>query len=323
MFKIGDVAIENPVVAAPMAGVTDRAFRILAREHGCGLVYTEMISDQALIYGNPKTNMLLDCRGERGPISMQIFGSKVEYMARAAEIVARRGADIIDINMGCPTPKIVKNGEGAALMKNPHLAAEIVSAVVKRVDCPVTVKIRKGWDENSVNAVEFARLVVEAGAAAVAIHGRTRSQLYGGKADWDIIRKVREAVDVPVIGNGDVRCPEDAARMLAITGCHGVMIGRAAMGNPWIFSRTVHYLATGELLPGPALETRRETAVRHYGLLVETKGEDVANREMRKHLAWYTRGLPGSARLRECINRGSDRDFFTRGFWELLQEYAR
>jgi nifR3 family TIM-barrel protein len=318
-FKIGNVTIANPVIAAPMAGVTDRAYRILAREHGCGLVYTEMISDQALIYGNPKTNILLDCRGERGPIAVQIFGSNVEYMARAAEIVAGRGADIIDINMGCPTPKIVKNGEGSALMKNPELAARIVEAVVSRVNCPVTVKMRKGWDEESVNAVELARLVVEAGARAVAVHGRTRSQFYSGQADWEIIKQVREAVDVPVIGNGDVRSPGDAALMLARTGCHGVMIGRAAMGNPWIFSRTVHYLATGELMPGPTPEMRRETAVRHYKLLVETKGEDVANREMRKHLAWYTKGLRGAARLRERINQGCSYEFYTREFWELLQ----
>lgn len=318
MLAINSVRIVNPVVAAPMAGVTDRAFRILAAEHGCGLVYTEMISDQALIYGNPKTNILLDCRGERGPVGMQIFGSQPEYMARAAEIVAGRGATVIDINMGCPTPKIVKNGEGAALMRNPALAAEIVAAVAERVNCPVTVKIRKGWDVDSVNAVEFAGLMVQAGAAAVAVHGRTRSQFYSGRADWDIIRRVREAVEVPVIGNGDVHGPEDAARMLEETGCQGVMIGRAAMGNPWIFSRVRHYLATGELLPDPTPEERRQTAVRHYELLAETKGEDIANREMRKHLAWYTRGLRGAARLRERINRGCSRDFFTREFWLML-----
>ncbi|HBX22867.1 MAG TPA: tRNA dihydrouridine synthase DusB [Desulfotomaculum sp.] len=320
MFKIGSVKIENPVVAAPMAGVTDRAFRILAREHGCGLVCTEMISDQALLHGNPKTNIILDCRDEQSPISTQLFGSNVEYMARAAEIIAGRGADIIDINMGCPTPKIVKNGEGAALMRTPALAASIVAAVVERVQCPVTVKIRKGWDENSVNAVEFARLMVRSGAAAVTVHGRTRSQFYSGEADWDIIRQVREALDVPVIGNGDVGCPEDAARMLNETGCLGVMIGRASMGNPWIFSRTVQYLVTGEALPGPTPKMRRETAVRHYNLLAQTKGEMIANREMRKHLAWYTRGLRGAARLRGLINQGCSREFFTREFWSLLDE---
>ena len=303
-----------------MAGVTDRAFRILAREHGCGLVFTEMISDQALIYGNRKTNVLLDCRGEAGPITVQIFGSNEDYMKRAAEIIAGRGADIIDINMGCPTPKIIKNGEGSALMKNPAQATRIVASVVSQVDCPVTVKLRKGWDEDSVNAVEVALAVVEAGAAAISVHGRTRSQFYGGDADWEIIKKVCGTVNVPVIGNGDVRTPQDAARLLQETGCHAVMIGRAAMGNPWIFSRTLHYLATGELLPGPTPEMRRETSVRHYLLLVETKGEYLANREMRKHLAWYTKGLRGSARLRGKINSGSSFEFFTREFWEMLQE---
>lgn len=320
MFDIGGVTIKNRVVSAPMAGVTDRAFRILAREHGCGLVFTEMISDQALLYGSPKTNVLLDCRGENGPIAVQIFGSNQDYMQRAAEIIAGRGADIIDINMGCPTPKIVKNGEGSALMKNPGRAAGIVAAVVSQVSCPVTVKLRKGWDEDSVNAVEVALAVVEAGAAAITVHGRTRSQFYSGEADWGIIKKVCGTVNVPVIGNGDIHSPEDAARMLQETGCQAVMIGRAAMGNPWIFSRTLHYLATGELLPGPTPEMRRETAVRHYLLLVETKGEYLANREMRKHLAWYTKGLRGSARLRGKINSGSSFEFFTREFWELLQE---
>ncbi|WP_161823333.1 tRNA dihydrouridine synthase DusB [Sporotomaculum syntrophicum] len=317
-FSIGHLVLANPVVAAPMAGVTDRAFRMLAAEHGCGLVYTEMISDQALIYGNPKTNLLLNLSGETGPICVQIFGSQVEYMVRAAEIVADRGADIIDINMGCPTPKIVRNGEGASLMRHPELAARIVEAIVNRVDCPVTVKMRKGWDDTSVNAVELARLVVQAGAAAVAVHGRTREQFYSGEADWGIIRQVCEAVSVPVIGNGDVRTPEDAERMLKETGCHAVMIGRAAAGNPWLFSSTVHYLATGELLPCPTLQMRQETAIRHYKLLVETKGEDVANREMRKHLAWYIKGLRGAAGLRARINYGCSYKFYTEDFWELL-----
>jgi len=301
--RIRCLQLDNPVISAPMAGVTDKAFRILAREAGCGLVCTEMVSDQALLYGNVKTCSLLDVSGETGPVSMQIFGSNPEYMAAAAEIAARRGAALIDINMGCPTPKIVKNGEGSALMKEPRKAAEIVSAVASRVDLPVTVKIRKGWDEASVNAVEFARSVAEAGAAAVTVHGRTRSQFYTGKADWEIIAAVKKAVTVPVIGNGDIWTPQDALSMMKLTGCDGVMIGRAALGNPWIFSRTVRFLKTGELMPFPAPGERVATALRHLDLMVGIKGEKVAVWEMRKHAAWYVKGLRGAARLREQVNR--------------------
>ncbi len=302
-MKIGPVELENPVIAAPMAGITDRAFRILAREAGCGLVHTEMVSDQALLYGNPKTCSLLNISGEAGPVSMQIFGSDPGYMAEAAEIVAARGAWIIDINMGCPTPKIVKNGEGSALMRSPEKAVAIVKAVVRRVKIPVTVKMRKGWDDSSVNAVEIARLVAEAGASAVTVHGRTRAQFYTGKADWGIIAAVKKAVNVPVTGNGDIWHPADCLAMMEQTGCDAVMIGRAALGNPWIFAQSAHFLKTGELLSGPTLAERVATAMRHFHLLVETKGEDVAVREMRKHAAWYMKGLPGAARLRELINK--------------------
>jgi len=301
-MRIGSVQLENRVISAPMAGITDRAYRILAKEAGCGLVCTEMVSDQALLYGNLKTCGLLDITGEAGPVSMQIFGSNIKYMAGAAEIVESRGAAIIDINMGCPTPKIVKNGEGAALMKEPAKAAAMVRAVVKRVKVPVTVKVRKGWDENSVNAVELARLVVDAGAAAVTVHGRTRSQFYTGRADRGIIAAVKRAVDVPVIGNGDIWTPEDALAMLEQTGCDGVMIGRASLGNPWIFSRTSHFLKTSELLPGPDPAEKVAMALRHLDLLVEIKGERVAVWEMRKHAAWYMKGLRGAARLRERVN---------------------
>lgn len=303
LLRIGPVQLDNPVISAPMAGITDRAFRILAREAGCGLVCTEMVSDQALLYGNPKTTSLLDLTGEEGPVSMQIFGSEADYMAGAAEIAESRGGDILDINMGCPTPKIVKNGEGAALMKEPARAAAIVRAVVRRVKVPVTVKMRKGWDDNTVNAVELARMVVEAGASAVTVHGRTRSQFYAGKADWGIIAEVKKAVDVPVIGNGDIWEPQDALNMMEKTGCDGVMIGRAALGNPWIFRRSIHFLKTGGLLPGPTSGERVDMALRHLDLMESFKGERVAVWEMRKHAAWYMKGLRGAARLREKVNR--------------------
>lgn len=292
----------NPVIAAPMAGVTDRAFRTLAREAGCGLVYTEMVSDQALIYGSSKTNTILNIEGEPGPLSVQIFGSNPDYMERAARIVAERRPGFIDINMGCPTPKIVKNGEGSALMKNPALAYEIARAVVTAVDIPVTVKMRKGWDDDSVNAAEMAVLMEKAGVSAIAVHGRTRSQFYSGKADWGIIREVKRSVGIPVIGNGDIWTPEDARRMMEETGCDGVMVGRAAMGNPWIFSQIINYLENGEKLPPPSNAERLAVTLRHLGMLVELKGEYIGVREMRKHAAWYLKGIRGAARARQELN---------------------
>ncbi|MFZ5595681.1 MAG: tRNA dihydrouridine synthase DusB [Bacillota bacterium] len=301
-MNIAGVRLANPVIAAPMAGVTDRAFRTLAREAGCGLVYTEMISDQALIFGNTKTNALLNIEGEKGPVSVQIFGSNPGYMREAAKIAEARGPDIIDINMGCPTPKIVRNGEGAALMKNPMLAFEIARAVVEAVSIPVTVKMRKGWDEERVNAVEMAILMERAGVSAIAVHGRTRAQFYSGKADWGIIREVKSAVGIPVIGNGDIRSPGDARRMLEETGCDGVMIGRAAMGNPWIFTEVVYHLEKGGLLPPPTVSDRVKTALRHLQMLVSLKGEHTGIREMRKHAAWYLKGVRGAARLRQEVN---------------------
>ncbi|MCL6610500.1 MAG: tRNA dihydrouridine synthase DusB [Peptococcaceae bacterium] len=307
-MDIGGVKLSNPVIAAPMAGVTDRAFRTLAREAGCGLVHTEMVSDQALIYGSSRTGSILDIDGEPGPLAVQIFGSNPRYMEKAASMVAARKPQLIDINMGCPTPKIVRNGEGAALMRNPRLAYDLARAVVTASGIPVTVKMRKGWDEDQVNAVELAVLMEKAGVSAVTVHGRTRSQFYSGRADWNIIREVKKAVGIPVIGNGDVREPLDARRMMDETGCDGVMVGRAAMGNPWIFTRIIHFLETGEILPPPTLEERISTALRHLDLLVRLKGEYTGVREMRKHAAWYLKGMPGAARTRQEINHAETRE---------------
>lgn len=301
VFEIGSLTMDNPVVSAPMAGISDKAFRVLAREMGCGLVWTEMISDQALVFGNRKTEQLLNIEGEH-PVCVQLFGSKPETLTRAARMVAERGADLIDINMGCPTPKIVKNCGGAALMKDPESAARIVAAVVGAVGVPVTVKIRKGWDEDYPDAVEFARLAEAFGASAVTVHGRFRGDFFSGQADWSIIRKVKETVNIPVIGNGDVWTGADARRMLDETGCDGVMIGRAARGNPWIYRDAVHFLRTGVELPPPTPEEREKMALRHFDLLLQFKGEHTAVLEMRKHAAWYTRGMRGGARLRERLH---------------------
>ena len=309
-MQIGSLKLQNSVILAPMAGVTDLPFRLLSKEMGCGLVYSEMVSDKGLIYKNSTTFNMLEMDDREHPVSIQIFGSEPDSMAAAALIVEKAGADIVDINMGCPTPKIVKNGEGSALMRNPDLAYEIMLSVVKAVSVPVTVKIRKGWSDNSVNAVEMALLAEKAGIAAIAVHGRTREQFYSGCADWKIIGDVKRSVSIPVIGNGDIRSPQDAARMLTETNCDGIMVGRGSQGNPWIFRQIVHYLKTGELIDAPSMNERLEVILRHLEMLVEHKGEYVAIREMRRHAAWYTKGLPHSAELRNRFNLAEKRSDF-------------
>lgn len=305
-MRIGNVTLANKVILAPMAGITDLTYRLLAREQGCALVYTEMISAKGLLYNNKSTWEMLPREGEGRPLAVQLFGSEPEVMAAAAKIVATFPVDIIDINMGCPVAKVVKNGEGAALMKDPDRAARIVAAVAGAVSLPVTVKIRKGWDKETSNAVAFARQMEEAGARAIAVHGRTRSQMYGGKADWHVIREVKEAVSISVIGNGDIWEPTDAARMLAETGCDAVMLARGTLGNPWLISRTVAYLASGRLLPPPAASERLAMALRHLDLLMAHKGEERGVREMRKFAAWYLKGLPNSAATRDRVTRARD-----------------
>lgn len=301
-LKIGNVELDSPVALAPMAGVTDLPFRILCREQGCGLMCTEMVSAKALLYKNRNTKPLLETKPEERPVAVQLFGSDPDIMSEMALMLEEGPYDIIDVNMGCPVPKIVNNGEGSALMKNPKLAGEILSAMTRKLKKPVTVKFRKGFNDESVNAVEFAKMAEQSGAAAVAVHGRTREQFYSGKADWDIIRQVKEAVSIPVIGNGDIFTPQDAGRMLRETGCDGVMVARGAKGNPWIFRRIDHYLKTGEVLPKPKPEEVKQMILRHAALLAEFKGEYTAMREMRKHVSWYTAGYPHSAALRNDIN---------------------
>ncbi len=293
--------LDNNIFLAPMAGVTDVSFRILCKRQGCGLTYTEMVSAKGLHYKSDNTAVLLEIAPEERPAAVQVFGSEPELVAKAAKHAEAGGAAIVDINMGCPTPKIVKNGDGSALMKKPELVRDIVRATVKAVKVPVTVKIRKGWDEGSVNAVEIAVAAASEGAAAVAVHGRTREQFYSGTADWSIIKQVKAAVGIPVIGNGDITKPEDARRMLEETGCDAVMIGRGAQGNPWIFRRVLEYLRTGSLLPEPSHDQRIEAIITHLDMVTALKGEGIGVKEMRKHAAWYLKGIPGSARIKSEI----------------------
>ena len=301
-LTIGNVELTNPYILAPMAGVTDLPFRLLCREQGAGLRCMEMVSAKAIQYNNKNTKALLEIHPEEPPVSLQLFGSDPEVISEIAKQIEELPFSILDINMGCPVPKIVRNGEGSALMKQPKLVYEIVSKTVKAIKKPVTVKIRKGFDDSCINAVEIAKIIEDAGASAVAVHGRTREQYYSGKADWDIIRQVKEAVSIPVIGNGDVVSGASAIAMQKETGCDGVMIGRGAQGNPWIFSELLAYDRTGEMPARPTIEEIKEMIYRHARLQVKYKGEYLGIREMRKHVSWYTSGLPNSAKLRGEIN---------------------
>ena len=302
-LKIGNVQLQNSYILGPMAGVTDLPFRLLCKEQGAGLVCMEMVSAKGILYNNKNTESLLEIHPDEMPASLQLFGSDPKIVSEMAKRIEERPFAILDINMGCPVPKVVRNGEGSALMKNPKLVFDLVSAVVKAIEKPVTVKIRKGFDEQHVNAVEIAKIIEEAGAAAVAVHGRTREQYYSGKADWEIISKVKDAVSIPVIGNGDGTSGERAIAMREQTGCDGVMIARGAQGNPWIFSELTAYEQTGMLPPRPSVGEIKNTMLRHAVLQLEYKGEYLGIREMRKHVAWYVKGLHGAARLRDAINK--------------------
>lgn len=301
-LTIGNVELKNNVILAPMAGVTDLPFRVLCKEQGVGLLCMEMVSAKAIYYGSKNTEELMKISPAEMPVSLQLFGSDADIMADMAKKIEEKPFAVLDINMGCPVPKVVNNGEGSALMKNPKLAEEIITKMVKAVKKPVTVKIRKGFDEAHLNAVEMAKIAEASGAAAVAVHGRTREQYYAGKADWDCIRAVKEAVKIPVIGNGDVTDALSAERLLKETGCDGVMVGRAAQGNPFIFREITEYLETGVIPPKPTPAEVRATIERHARMQMEEKGEYTGVREMRKHLSWYTVGYPNSAKYRQMIN---------------------
>ncbi len=314
-LKIGNVKLENRVVSAPLAGITDRAFRIILKSMRCGLVFTEMVSDMGLLYNSSKTRQMADPSGEESPVAVQIFGSDPQAMARAAQMVETMGADIIDINMGCPTPKIIRNGEGAALMLEPELSRKIIRSVVTAVKVPVTVKMRKGWDEERCNYQQIADIAVSEGIQAITLHPRTRMQFFSGQADWQAIADLKNRVPVPVIGSGDIHKAEDAVRMAAQTGCDAVMIGRGAMGNPFIIREIVALLEHGQKIAAPSLREKINLAIRHLDLAIENKGEQVAVREMRKHISWYTKGMPAAARLREQINHAVTRQ----DMMEILQ----
>lgn len=301
-LTIGNAELSNPLILAPMAGVTDLPFRLLCKEQGAGLVCMEMISAKAIAFHNRNTKKLMQIDPGERPVSLQLFGSDPDIISEIAREIEEEPFDILDINMGCPVPKIVGNGEGSALMKDPKLVEQIVSKTVRAIKKPVTVKIRKGFDEDHVNAVEIARIAEASGAAAVAVHGRTREQYYSGQADWKIIRQVKEAVKIPVLGNGDVDSPKKAKALFEETGCDGILIGRAARGNPWLFHQIKTYLETGEEEPRPSMEEIQQMMLRHARMQIDYKGDYTGIREMRKHISWYTAGCPYSAKLRAQIN---------------------
>lgn len=307
MFKIGELKLENRVVAAPLAGITDRAFRIILKSMGCGLVFTEMVSDMGLLYNSSKSRQIADPGADIGPVAVQIFGSDPEAMAQAAQMVETMGAAIIDINMGCPTPKIVKNGEGAALMLNPELSRRIIRSVIAAVKVPVSIKMRKGWDDEQCNYLQMGEIAVAEGVQAITLHPRTRMQFFSGQADWQAIAVLKSQVPVPVIGSGDINKAEDAVRMIAETGCDAVMIGRAALGNPFIIRETVALLEHGRKIAALSQKEKINIAIRHLDLAIQNKGESTAVREMRKHISWYTKGMPAAARLRDRINHAVTR----------------